>query len=377
MKLEPPIPAAALAAIRAPFLEARAELLDAPTVQPLGQLLDVAGEALRERLFVLQGEGGEEACLRPDFTIPAVRAHNAAGARPGRFFYEGHAFRVAPAGASRAEEFLQIGVEVFESGDAALADAEIVSLAWRSAQAGGRRDLTLLFGDVALFSAFIGSHGLPAAVCSRLERSFSSPRRLAAELAQAEAPPAPKAADRLAVLLGHVSESEAAAALEEIWRISEIEPVGGRSALEIVHRLREQAAIAASPHLTRAQADPIVRFLAVNDRPRAALRSITDLAGSKNERLAEGCRQWDRRLEALESLGVPAAATTFSAAFGRAFGYYDGMLFEIRSASLGPDQPVGAGGRYDRLPARLGGASASGAVGCMVRPGRAWSDAGA
>ena len=41
-------------------------------------------------------------------------------------------------------------------------------------------------------------------------------------------------------------------------------------------------------------------------------------------------------------------------AFGRAFGYYDGFLFEVRSAALGDDQAVAAGGRYDGLPARLG-----------------------
>ena len=63
----------------------------------------------------------------------------------------------------------------------------------------------------------------------------------------------------------------------------------------------------------------------------------------------------------------------FSASFGRAFGYYDGMLFEVRSAALPDDQPVAAGGRYDSLPARLGARVATGAVGCMVRPARAWS----
>jgi len=53
--------------------------------------------------------------------------------------------------------------------------------------------------------------------------------------------------------------------------------------------------------------------------------------------------------------------------------YYDGVLFEVRSAALGPDQPVAAGGRYDALPQRLGARVKTGAVGCMVRPGRAYA----
>ncbi len=58
---------------------------------------------------------GEEACLRPDFTVAVARQHLAHRTvrRPtvGRYFYEGKAFRVAPRGSDRAEEFLQIGVE--------------------------------------------------------------------------------------------------------------------------------------------------------------------------------------------------------------------------------------------------------------------------
>ena len=73
--------------------------------------------------------------------------------------------------------------------------------------------------------------------------------------------------------------------------------------------------------------------------------------------------------------GVPVDRLRFSAAFGRTFGYYDGMVFEVRSAALGDEQPVAAGGRYDGLPDRLGASLQTGSVGCMVRPGRAWAAA--
>ena len=66
----------------------------------------------------------------------------------------------------------------------------------------------------------------------------------------------------------------------------------------------------------------------------------------------------------------------FTASFGRAFGYYDGFLFDVVSAALGDDRPVAGGGRYDTLLVRLGSAHPSGAVGCMVRPGRAIKEGG-
>ena len=88
---------------------------------------------MRERLILVQADGGAEAALRPDFTIPAARLHIESGGAGGRYFYEGKAFRAAPRGREAYEEFLQIGLEVFETGAAPEADAEIAGLAWRAA----------------------------------------------------------------------------------------------------------------------------------------------------------------------------------------------------------------------------------------------------
>ena len=162
--------------------------------------------------------------------------------------------------------------------------------------------------------------------------------------------------------------------LEEIWALAGIEPVGGRSAAEIVHRLAERDALARAPRLTREQGDLVGRFLAIADAPALALDAVAALAGPDRPALAAALETWRRRLAVLEQAGVPAERTRLSTAFGRTFGYYDGVLFEVRSAALADDEPVAAGGRYDGVPARLGAAQAVGALGCMVRPGRAWSE---
>jgi ATP phosphoribosyltransferase regulatory subunit len=375
VRLEAPVPGEILAAIEAPFRDTPAEALDAPLLQPLGLLLDLAGETLRERLFVVQGDG-PETCLRPDFTVPAVRAHIASGRPSGRYFYSGHAFRVAPRGALRAEEFPQMGVEAFEPGDAAAADAGMAALAWRASYAGGRDDLTLLMGDIGLFGAFIDALDLAPPLAARLKRAFSTPRRLRLELErEASGTPPADGGGRLAALLSGLSEEAAAGVLEEIWAMAGIEPVGGRSPAEIVHRLAERAALAAAPRLTPVQADLARRFLALAGDPRDVLADVVTLVGRTTPPLDVVREAWERRLAALAASEVPGDRTRFSAAFGRAFGYYDGVLFEVRSAALGEDQPVAAGGRYDGLPARLGAALPTGAVGCMVRPGRAWAGA--
>ncbi len=374
MRLEPPVPAEALAAIRAPFLAAGAAPVDPPVLQPLGLLLDLAGEAMRARLFAVSAEGAEDACLRPDFTLPVARQHLASGATAGRYYYEGKAFRVAPPGSDRAEEFLQIGLEAYEAADPTEADAEIAALAWNSSVAGGRSDLALLFGDVALFAAFVDSLDLAAPLAARLKRAFARPRLMKAELAGDVA--SDRQPGRLADLLSNLPEAEAAEVLQELWALAGVEPVGGRGPAEIVHRLAERAEASRAGQLEPAQADAIRAYLAVSDRPDAALAAVANLAGPKAEALKAALDGWRRRLTRLQALGVPAGSMTLATAFGRDFGYYDGVLFEVRSAALGAERAVAAGGRYDGLPARLGGAASGGAVGCMVRPGRAVATGG-
>ena len=360
--LEDQVPEAALAAMRAPFLEQGATPIETPVLQPLALLLDLAGEAMRPRLFVVQADGIDEACLRPDFTIPVARAHIDGGARSGRYLYEGKAFRVAPAGSGRAEEFLQIGVESFGLGDPAAADAAMAGVAWRAAAAGGRGDLTLEMGDIGLFREFLEALGLPRPLVVRLDRAFRRPRSLAAELERAQSPaPAAAQASRLAALLAGLPEAEGAKALEELWALAGVQPVGGRAPAEIVHRLAEQA-----------EAAKIRAFLAVSEGPAAALAAVARLA--KAPGLDRALDAWSARLKAMTAAGAPEARMRFSPAFGRSFGYYDGFLFEVRSAALDAERPLAAGGRYDGLMTRLGARARTGAVGCMVRPWRAWSE---
>src|SRR5271154_5031865 len=101
MSVEAAVPAQVLAAIRAPFAALGAAPIDPPVIQPLSLLLDLAGEAMRARLLVVQGEGEAELCLRPDFTIPVTRLHIDAGEGRKRYVYEGKAFRAATAGSDR------------------------------------------------------------------------------------------------------------------------------------------------------------------------------------------------------------------------------------------------------------------------------------
>ena len=373
MRVEPTLPPAVLAAIRAPFDGLGASLADVPLVQPLNLILDLAGEGLRSRLFVVQAEGGAEACLRPDFTAPVARSHIESGAAEGLYFYQGKAFRAAPEHTGRSEEFLQLGLERFDppGASAALADVEVAALAWRAACAGARDDLTLWLGDAALFAAFVESLDLAPILAARLIRIAKRPRLIQAELTRAGQGAAEAAGGgQLADLLADLPGEGAASLLREVWSLAGVAPVGGRA--EIAERLVAKAHARRTPALTEAQAAAIAGYRAVEGPPQAALAQVRALAGAASSALERAIAAWDERLARLADLGVPADALRFAPSVGHAFDYYDGLTFEVRSQALGADRPVAAGGRYDGLLARLGGASQACAVGCMVRPWRAY-----
>ena len=73
--------------------------------------------------------------LRPDFTLPIVRLHMEAGAEPARYVYCGPVWRRQEFGSDRPREYLQAGFEIFEAGDPAATDAEVLGLV----AAGARR----------------------------------------------------------------------------------------------------------------------------------------------------------------------------------------------------------------------------------------------
>ncbi len=374
MRSEPRVPESVLDRVRAPFLVGKPERIDPAVIQPLNLLLDLSGEAMRERLFVVQGEKGAEACLRPDFTIPVARSYvvEAVGdALERQYYYQGQAFRMPPAsgGEDHPSEFLQIGMESF-GGGGENAESQMAGLAWKSAMAGGRTDLSLRIGDVGLFAAFLEDIGTPEIIATRLRRAFTRPQRLKAELARATT--RNPDAGRIAAALAGQATRRAAEAIEQRWADEGLEPVGGRTAIEIADRLIALTHEASAPCLARAQVEHIQTYLSLVGDPGAVRAAVRDLVRGDATEQKMGASGF--MLDALVKAGVPADRIRFDASFGGPFTYYDGFVFEITSAALGDGLTVAAGGRYDALLAQLSG-KASRAVGCMVRPYRAWNGA--
>ena len=291
--------------------------MEPAALQPADVLLDLYGEDIRARAFVTRDEGAEM-MLRPDFTVPIVRLHMDAGAEPARYVYCGPVWRRQEFGSDRPREYLQAGFEVFEGGDAAAHDAEVLALI---VAALGAAPVDLVTGDLGLVLAAIDALDTSAARKAALRRHVWRPARFHALLQRfGEGHGAACGGARRTAGGGRGRRDRALVAAAGA-------SVGKRPAAEVSARVGRLAEEAATPPLAPGDVARIEAVLAVRaPRPRrwpscagwragcrvSTRRSIGSQCGSRRSRLR----------------GIAPERLRFEASFGRtSLEYYDGFVF--------------------------------------------------
>jgi len=355
--------ATALDTVRAIFAVDGAELVDPPVVQPAGPYVDLSGEDVRGRLFLVSGPTGEALCLRPDLTLPVCRLHlerHPTGATPATYRYEGKAFRAAPEGDTRSSEFVQVGLERFAPTDPKAAEINAVALGAEAARAAGATLTDVVLGEAGLFDAVVDALDVGPGARARIHRAFASGK------AMAQAGRAPRHTPLAAALEG-LDLPQATRALDDIYALAGVTPVGGRRPEDIAARLLERAG---GDDVSDETLATLQALADVDDTPAAALDRAGKLArqlGADIDARLDACAA---RLTDLSAADVPMECARFSVSFARRFEYYDGLVFELCDAALGTARTLAAGGRYDPLVARLGAPTPVPAVGVALRPGR-------
>ncbi|MEF2073363.1 ATP phosphoribosyltransferase regulatory subunit [Consotaella aegiceratis] len=349
-------------ALRGLFTARGAALVTMPILQPADPYLDTAGESLRRRIFLTRGEGGENLCLRPDFTIPVCFAHIAQGhTLPRRYFYRGLVFRQQRHG---AEEFLQAGIEDLGETNLATADARAMADALAALDVCGiKGDLDVILGDQGLFEAFLAALGLPDGWQRRLIRTFGEDGLLAKAMESLAREKDDPLAGLDPALHALAQRGDAGALTMEIR--TRMEAAGlparaGRTPGEIAARLIEKVSVAE----TRLDPDSLAAlraFLAIDCPLDQAGDRLRTLAAARGLDLGHALVFFEARNLALRAANVDLAAIRYRAAFGRPLDYYTGLVFEARAA--GSTEALVGGGRYDRLLDYLGAREAIPAVG--------------
>ncbi|MFO1144261.1 MAG: ATP phosphoribosyltransferase regulatory subunit [Amaricoccus sp.] len=327
-------------------------------LQPADVLLDLYGEDVRARAFVT-GDDGAEMMLRPDFTVPIVRLHMDAGAETARYVYCGPVWRRQDAGSDRPREFLQAGLEVFEAGDPAAGDAEVLALIL---DALGGAAVDLVTGDLGLVLAAIDALETSEARKAALRRHVWRPARFHALLHRFGDGHAAAQLSRTRLLAAH-SRSEVPALVAAAGAT-----IGLRSPEEVEARTAHLAAEAATPPLAPEQVEGLEAVLAVQGTANEALDALAALA-RRIAGLETAVGRYAARLDALARHGVAVDGLRFEGSFGRTtLEYYDGFVFGAMPRGRTDLPPIASGGRYDALTRVLGRGRSIPAVGGIVRP---------
>jgi ATP phosphoribosyltransferase regulatory subunit len=339
------------ASLRAFFEGHGAQPVEPPILQSADLLLDLYGEDIRARAYVTSDALRGEQMLRPDFTVPVVQMHMAHGADPARYTYAGEVFRRQERDPSRANEYVQVGYEVFERDDPAAADAEVFALI---AQALSDLPVRAITGDIGVLMAVV--NGLDTSDLRRqaLMRHIWRPRRFRALLEQFSGR-VPVPPSRQALLAGRAK--------------CDAPLIGARRQHEIDARIAALKADALVPPIAARDVDLIGALLALSAPMPDALARLHDLSVDLPAIIPAVARVEARR-KALVARGVDVTTLVFEASYGRAsMEYYDGFVFGFRALDRADLPPLATGGRYDALTRRLGLGREIPAVGGVMRPG--------
>jgi ATP phosphoribosyltransferase regulatory subunit len=366
--------AAELDRIGGVFAAAGADLVEPAALQPADLLLNLYGEDIRARAYLTDDPVDGALVLRPDFTVPVALLHRSVGQgapiASARYCYQGPVWRRQAPGSLRPTEYLQAGIESFGDPDRTEADAAMFVLI-RDAL-GDAAPLRAVTGGLSIALAAIRGLEAPTRWVAALRRHIWRPARFRAVL-EGYGPDRPVPSESRAALLAAVAAGDAALDAH----IAAAAPEAGlRTRAEIADRARALAEDAGAAPLPTEQIAFVEAALDVRGPSGAALASLRALAGDAPAAAAAAMGpvldRMERRLAALSARGVDAGGLPFDASFGRALEFYDGFTFEFCAVGAPHLPPLGGGGRYDALTARLGLAGPDGAgvpgVGGMVRP---------
>ena len=332
--------------------------VDPPALLPSDLLLDLYGEDIRARAFLVE-DASLEWMLRPDFTVPVARMQIAQGSTTGRYSYCGSVWRRQSPGSGRPREYLQAGIEVFGGQAKAREDAALLRLVLDAVDVA---PVQIVAGDLGLLIAAVDGLDTSAARQAALRRHIWRPRRFQELLGRYG-----RDHDALAERRKHVTNlsdrdavgAAAAAAGEQIGK-RKLDEIAAR-----IGRLRDEAD--AAP-----MSDAVVRAL---ERLISLRGRLSDVTADLRELqvvlpgLAPAVDRFEERLNALSSVGLDPGGIGFEVSFGRnTMEYYDGFVFAALAPARNDLPPLAAGGRYDTLMQLLGAGGPVPALGAIVRP---------
>lgn len=320
-------------------------------------MLDLYGEDIRARAYVIDDPIAGALMMRPDYTVPTAQIHLNAGVEAAEYTYAGPVFRKQLFASGRAREYMQVGYENFGRQDIVQTDALVLGL---FSEALDLLDLRLETGDMGVVIDAVESLSTTPRRKSNLLRHIWHPRRFRELLGIY------RSSSQDTEVIPHDEVDGCTDSVLE--RIAAAGPqIGMRGMSEIRDRLASLKEDSAAPPLDPQEATALDNVLEIDGTMEEALDRIRE-CGCILRHLGAAVDRMERRMDAISELGIESGGIRFRTIFGQTtLEYYDGFVFGFfsRNDAL---PPVATGGRYNLLTRMLSGGRDCPGVGGAIRP---------
>ena len=337
--------------------------VEIPTLLPSDLLLDLYGEELNSRTYILNDPVKGNLMLRPDFTVPIVQMHIKSNKEKAQYCYSGKVWRKQDHSSLRPSEYLQVGIEFFGGYNVAKEDAKLFSIINKAV---GLTHLKIVTGDLGILRSAINGLEVNNRCKKALLRQLWRPKRFLQVLKYFSNSSSYLNSDKRQLIdllnTGKLME-----------KLSSINPIiGFRTKKDILDRVSELSNDIEYNQLKGSDVRLLENILKISCPLSEASKNIKNLTYS-HEYLKKSAILLENRLDCLAELDIDVKKIDFEVSFGRtSMEYYDGFVFEMGSTNKDNSIPFAQGGRYNELTKILshleGYEKSPSSVGGIIRP---------
>ena len=338
--------------------------VEIPTLLQSDLLLDLYGEELNSRTYILSDPVKGNLMLRPDFTVPIVQTYIKSNKEKAQYCYSGKVWRKQDHLSSRPTEYLQVGIECFGGNNIAKEDAKLFSIINTAV---GLTHLKIVTGDLGVLRSAINGLDINSRCKNALLRQLWRPKRFLQVLKYFS-----NSISYLKNEKRHIIDLLNSGKLME--KLNTYNPIIGlRTKKDIIDRVSELSNDIEYNQLKDTDVNLLENLLKISCCLKEASKNIRNLTYS-HKYLKESAILLENRLDCLAQLDIDVKNLDFEVSFGRtSMEYYDGFVFEMgpiinKVSSI----PFAQGGRYNELTRILshleGCENSPSAVGGIIRP---------
>ena len=348
---------------------------------PADIVMNFMGEDVRNRLLFTSSPGGDELCLRPDFTLPLAISYINNEVQANKFVYDGYAFRFPSINEKTryCPEFRQIGIENFGDKNKIDVEGDVISQVCEILSSFYDDQLEIKISDIFMFYQLLNHLKIDTYLFNRVRRLYW--RGLSATKIKDSIKKIMNtrfdAKPRLDLIDEYKNNNLSSIALiQKLTGSDDLSIFSGRRPDDIVKNYIDKSELINGTMINDTAIEQITEFLSIKGDISRVVKLLDNFQKKYHIDFAEGIENLENRVKILKKNQIAKDIIEFNATLSRKVEYYTGLIFEIRTKNENKNEPIAIGGRYDKIFEELGSKKPIPAVGCSIYVDRLLFDEG-